>query len=419
MRPSHSRLATTMIVGLLVAAACGSAPTPVPETTRTAAPQATQTPAPPAKSPPSTTTPPTSPPPDVIPIRVAIAAGGLHSCSLTTAGRVKCWGLNQYGQAGDRTTYDDRLVPGKVSGLGSGVIAISAGYMHTCALTSGGGVKCWGWNLSGALGNSTPERRNSVPVDVAGLDSGISAISAGGGHTCALTSGGGVKCWGRNVFGALGDGTTTDSDVPVDVTGLAGGVIAISAGNLHTCALTNVGGVKCWGTNHEGRLGNGTTTDSSVPVDVSGLASGVIAISAASWHTCALTSSGQVKCWGELHYSPFSSVPIDIDVSGVGDRIIAISAGYSHDCALTSVGGVKCWGQNSVGQLGNGTTTHSLVPLDVSGLTRGVSEIAAGGEHTCALTSGGRVSCWGRNERGQLGDGTTGRRSRVPVDVLD
>jgi len=254
----------------------------------------------------------------------------------------------------------------------------------------------------------------SASSEPASAAEAITAISAGGAQSCALTGAGGVKCWGWNSYGQLGDGTTTDRSIPGYVTGLTSGVVAISGSSV-PCALTTTGGVKCWGYNYSGQLGDGTTTNRSVPVDVSGLTSGVVAISAGSAHTCALTSAGAVKCWGnndhgELGDGTTTDRSIPVDVTGLGNGVVAISGGYSHTCALTSAHGVKCWGYNYYGQIGDGTTTQRLAPVDVSGLASGLVAISVGGFHTCALTSAGALKCWGLNDSGQLGEGTTIQR---------
>ncbi|GIV88960.1 MAG: chromosome condensation regulator RCC1 [Chloroflexus sp.] len=351
----------------------------------------------------------------------AIAAGWGHTCALTSSGGVWCWGGNYSGQLGDGTTTA-RSTPVAVSGLPSGVTAIAAGVVHTCARTSSGGVWCWGYNSSGQLGDGTTTAR-STPVAVSGLGSGVTAIAAGNYHTCALTSSGGMRCWGRNNDGQLGDGSYTARSTPVAVSGLGSGVTAIAAGNYHTCALTGSGGVRCWGANSDGQLGDGLYTDSSTPVAVSGLGSGVTAIAAGGFHTCARTSSGGVRCWGrndsgQLGDGTMTDRGTPVAVSGLASEVTAIAAGGVHTCALTSSGGVWCWGRNFYGQLGDGTTTNRSTPVAVSGLTSGVTDIAAGHAHTCALTGSGGVWCWGRNDGGQLGDGTT-TSSSTPVAVSE
>lgn len=350
---------------------------------------------------------------------VSVSTGEEHTCALTAGGGVKCWGYNSYGQLGDGTTID-RLTPVDVVGLASGVTAISAGMFHSCALTSGGGVKCWGYNPWGQLGDGTTIDR-LTPVDVAGLVNGVAAISAGGKHTCALTSSGGAKCWGNNNNGQLGDGTQIQRLTPVNVFGLSSGVSEISAGWSHTCVVTNGGGAKCWGIN-EGQLGDGTNIDRSTPVDVVGLASGVSDINSGYWHSCALTTGGGAKCWGvnadgRLGDGTTTVRLTPVDVAGLLSGVSAVDAGYTHTCALLTGGGAKCWGGNYYGQLGDGTQIQRLLPVDVAGQTNGVSAISAGGHHTCAVTSSGEVKCWGANYYGQLGDGTT-TNQYTPVDVV-
>ena len=329
-------------------------------------------------------------------LQTAISAGVDHTCALSRAGGVKCWGYNWAGQLGDGTTSDSST-PVDVVGLSSGVSAISTGGYHTCALTRAGGVKCWGDDGRAQSGGGT-KSHSFIPTDVSGLSSGVIAISAGEGrHTCALTRAGGVKCWGDNGNGELGNGTRSYSATPTDVVGLTSGVSAISAGGGHACAITSVGGVKCWG------------RGARVAFDVIGLSSGIAAISAGSAHTCALTSAGGVKCWGNSDWIPE-------DVGGLSSGVSAISAGGFQTCALISTGGAKCWGGNWVGQLGNGTTDFTFTPVDVIGLSSGVSAISAGGRHTCALTRAGSVKCWGYSVYGQLGNGVDSNYA-IPVDV--
>ncbi len=350
----------------------------------------------------------------------AVSAGGDHACALTSAGAVLCWGANFSGQLGNGTTTLSSTTPAPVVGLTSGVRAVAAGNSHTCALTAAGGVMCWGSNGTGALGNGL-WTSSTTPVAVVGLASGASALAAGEYHMCAITSGGAVKCWGQNDTGQLGNGLTTNSNTPVDVSGLASGASAVAGGRYHTCAVV-AGGVKCWGANTNGQLGNGTTTPSGTPVNVTGLTSGVIAVAAGYSHSCAVTTAGAVKCWGYNFAGQLgngSTLPstTPVDVSGLTSGVIAVTAADYHSCALTSAGGVKCWGWNVYGQLGNGMTTYSPRPVDVTGLTSGVLSVDAGTAFTCAVTSIGSAQCWGDNGNGALGSGLL--YSSTPLSVVD
>lgn len=305
-----------------------------------------------------------------------------------------------------------------VSGLASGVSAISAGNDHTCALTTNGGVKCWGDNFYGRLGDNTTTDR-LIPTDVPGLTSGVSAVSTGMTHTCAVTTGGGVKCWGGNYAGQVGDNTVVHRQVPVGVWGLGSGVLSVRTGDHHTCALTTGGAVWCWGRTLQN---NGTWVNRRMPVQVQGLGSGVQAISAGGTHTCALTTGRAVKCWGtgasgELGDDSATDRSTPVQVSGLGSGVQAISAGFRYTCALTTDGRVKCWGDNGLGRLGDGTTTTRIVPANVLGLTGNTMTISAGVIHACATTADGAAKCWGGNWEGHLGDGTTTDRL-IPVDVF-
>ena len=285
----------------------------------------------------------------------AIAIGGDHACALPNDEEVKCWGSNRYGQLGIGS-YDDLEIPlQNVEGLEAGIMAITAGSSHTCALLGTGGVKCWGHNYIGQLGTGSrgiESLDETTPVDVAGLESGVVAITAGSEHTCALLDTGGVKCWGRNLESQLGDAVFDDIAIaPVDIIGLENDAVAIKAGSLHTCALLDTGGVKCWGSNDDGQIGTGTVdphrTGVPTPQGVIGLDSGIVEISASGTNNCALTQGGEVECWGNGSGTPS-------EIVGLESGITAITSGWFHSCALTSTGGVKCWGQNYVGQLGNG-----------------------------------------------------------------
>jgi len=351
-----------------------------------------------------------------------IAGGNGFTCALTRAGGVKCWGSDEHGELGNGVSAASDT-PVNVVGLSSGVIGLAAGSFHACALTSAGGVKCWGYNWDGQLGNGIlafPGANQIAPVDVVGLSSGVVELSLGNSHSCALTSEGAVKCWGANDWGALGDGTQTTSSTPVNVSGLGSEVIGIALGSGFTCALTSLGGVKCWGANPYGQLGNGTNTASQTPVSVTGLSSGVIGLVTGNGHVCALTSVGGVKCWGlnafgQVGDGTNTNRNIPVPVVGLSSGVIGLAAGGGHTCALTSAGTLKCWGRNLDGELGDSSNTNRNSPVNVNGLAGNVTSVSKGEYHTCAVLGGiGPLRCWGNNWYGQLGTGDK-ISSNVPV----
>jgi len=348
------------------------------------------------------------------------------AAAAAVSGTLRAWGLGGNGQLGDGTAQTS-TVPVKVKlPAGTKVTSVRAGCFHTLALTSTGQVLAWGSNESGELGDGTTHFR-ATPVKVhipAGTT--IKAIRAGCFHSLALTSTGQVLAWGSNTNGQLGNGSTTDSHTPVPVSLPAGTKVkAISAGRAHSLALTSTGQVLAWGFNAVGQLGNGSTTDSHTPVSVSLPAGTTVAgIASGDLHSLALTSTGQVLAWGfglqgELGNGTTnnnSDTPVMVTLPP-GTTVRNLSAGCEHSLAVTSAGQVLAWGSNGDGELGNGSTGESDVPV-MAALPQGTiaTSVSAGCRHSLALTSDGHVLAWGLNDDGELGNGST-VSSDVPVQV--
>ena len=315
---------------------------------------------------------------------VAVAAGNSHTVALKSDGTVYAWGVNDNGQLGDNST-DQSLVPVQVKGVGgdgylTDIIYIAATINHTVALKSDGTVYAWGRGTFGRLGDGA-ESTSLVPVQVKGIDgegylTDIVSVAAGYTYTVALKSDGTVYAWGQNGNGQLGDDTQINRLVPVQVLGVGGtgylaGITAISAGQYHTVALKSDGTVYAWGLNGNGQLGDDSTTESHVPVQVKGV--------------------------GGSDY-----------LTGIA----SVAAGYTHAVTLNTDGTVYAWGLNTNGQLGDDSTTESHVPVQAKGVggtgyLTGITGVSAGTTHSVALKSDGTVYAWGRNANGQLGDDST------------
>jgi len=432
-----------------------------------------------------------------------IAAGGDHTVTLKEGGTVWTWGRNSSGQLGIGTSdFYIHNLPVQVQGI-VGVISVAAGYSHTVTLKEDGTVWTWGGNNSGQLGDGTTETR-TAPVQVTGLSdviaidarehqtvalksngtvwqwgsnvitpsqvsglTGIIAIAAGGTHTVTLKADGTVWTWGNNNSGQLGDGTTISRAIPVQVkdpnsfTGLFTEVTAIAAGSSHTVVLKLDGTVWTWGSNTSGQLGDGTTSNSTIPVQVRGQEAGPMwlteatAVAAGRYYTIARKGDGTVWTWGGNEYGQlgigtadynYHVLPVQVKNPSGSDGltgVVAIAAGDSHAICLKEDNSLLNWGANSYGMLGDGSNTQRALPVQVIGFRKspvlaaggdtmyllksdgsvwnisfggtpsevegiaGVTAIASGTSHVLALKDNGTIWTWGFNGYGQLGDGTT------------
>jgi alpha-tubulin suppressor-like RCC1 family protein len=325
-------------------------------------------------------------------------------------------------------TQTFRTAPVQTTALAN-IIAITAGGGHTCAVRQDGTAWCWGLNGHGQLGNnSTTDSLVPVQVSVATGLVDVVSISAGIQHTCAVTSTGTLWCWGLNDHGQLGDNTTTDAHVPAQITGLPQmasvslwGQQPPSAGNddAHTCAAAVNGTVWCWGANSAGQLGDNTATERHAPVQVSNLTD-VSWITTGDKYTCARKTDATAWCWGyntDGRLGDGSATDRWLPVPVLAN-VQMIDAGGGHTCALGSNATASCWGENSSGQVGDGTVTTRLSPEPVQTPPASFSFLSAGREHTCGLTGAGAAWCWGLNNYGQLGIGSQTDQN-VPTPVLD
>jgi alpha-tubulin suppressor-like RCC1 family protein len=352
-----------------------------------------------------------------VPVRLA-SLGYSSTCSVLADGTVSCWGNNWRSQLGNGV-FTGSKVPAVVGGLAgvSGGAQVASGDAHTCALMSNGHVKCWGINTYGQLGRATGAGLPSAAIaaEVSNITNAVS-LCAGTYHSCALLAGGTVECWGNNSYGQLGVSplALTVNPPSAPVTSVANAV-GIACGNSHTCASIADGTIKCWGYNSDGEMGNNTFGGSSqIPVNVT-LSNGTIAdmsrsVAAGGRHNCATSAAGAVTCWGYNAQGGLGdnstlqrNTPVATSMPGVTVRTLEL--GYMHSCAVISDGTLQCWGENSHGALGNGSTTRSLIPINVPAFTGAgvVTAVSAGDGFTCARRVNGALWCWGTNGSGELG----------------
>ncbi len=344
----------------------------------------------------------------------AVSVGSNFTCGITTAGGAVCWGTNSYGSIGNGSYTTPSRSPVDVTGLTSGVKSIAAGTFHACAVTTAGGVKCWGRNHFGQLGiNKLGDAFNSTtPVDVLMGSYVAVAVTAGSTHSCALITDGSVRCWG-NGAGGLGNNTSVTSTTPVPVYGFTAPVVSLASGQFHNCAVQSDGVTKCWGLPDNGRLGNGQATVRSLIATNAGNFTDAVAVSAGLAHTCVKTNVGGLRCWGRnlngqigLGGTSTADVLNPTVVLASGVNMVHIGQAASHTCAAMSTGEVKCWGLNDNGQLGTNDLAQRTSPTPVVNLSGTVTSLSTGPMHTCAVVNQAS-KCWGANSSAQLGLGMT------------
>jgi len=364
--------------------------------------------------------------------RIAAGPRGQHACAIKEDGTVRCWGSNSFGQLGNNSGGFGQFsaTPVQVSNLNDAV-ALAAGDAHTCALKGTGGVVCWGNDFAGQLGDGAFGQK-SVPVPVLNPDgtqlTGVIAIGAGGNHSCAVRIDGTVRCWGLNFRGMLGDSsrnpdTFVNSPFAITVTGLTDAV-GVALGSGHTCAVRVNGLVMCWGSNSLGELGQGFIDIQHVSATQVTDLDDVVGMAAGDNHNCAVRANGGVRCWGRNDFGQIGDGTISVPrssptaVNGLG-LVVTLALGQDHSCARRADGEVRCWGRNDKGQLGDGTTTtqpfqitvvdhfafkdFTFVPVSLLD----TESLGAGLKHNCAVQVDDEIFCWGANDIGQLGNTTT------------
>ena len=352
-----------------------------------------------------------------------ITLGEYNTCVGGYGVRLECWGLNKEGQVGDGTIEKVRLYPTRIplGNVFSPLSQIVLGYNHACIIDNNNNLKCWGTNQFGQLGDGTNTNRNTPTTISLGSDlSFATKIMLGYGHTCSIDSLDNLKCWGWNHKGQLGDGTNTQQTTPTTISLGMGSVYAteVAIGYDYTCIIDSLHRVNCWGGNEYGQLGDGTTssrlTPTLIPLGLDIDNPSATKISAGDYHTCAVDTLDNLKCWGRNHKGQLGdgtdtqrNKPIIISLGMGNPSPNKIALGGSHTCAIDNSDKLKCWGWNRFGQLGDGTNTdHAIQTLiSIGSDNTFVTSIALGRYHTCAMDNLENLMCWGYGNQGQIGDG--------------
>lgn len=374
-----------------------------------------------------------------------VSAGDRHTCGITVTERLFCWGSDAAGQLGDGGANADQGVPVEVAGGRRPWAGVSAGGFHTCARTLQGQLWCWGSDFWGQLGNAGANTDVGEPVQVTGGSGLWAEVSAGYQHTCARSASRHLWCWGNDGSGRLGDDiTVVERNAPVEVSGATADWTAVTAGIFHTCGIRTTGRLYCWGLDSAGQLGDGPPlSEQHTPVEVAGSRTDWIAVDLGRSHTCGLQRTGTLSCWGWDQAGQLgddvanANQAVPVPVAGGASRWTSVTTGGYHTCATRPqspasspwtgsagrvTGGpadqVFCWGLDTYGALGDGAPlANQPLPVAVTGGSGFLPAVDAGEYHTCGRRGSGRLSCWGLDSNGQVGDGGTATDQPSPVPV--
>lgn len=360
-----------------------------------------------------------------------VTAGDRHTCGLTVTGRLYCWGSDAAGQLGDGGTNTDQGAPVEVAGGRRIWAQVSAGGFHTCARTLQGQLWCWGSDFWGQLGDAGANTDVGEPVQVTGGSGRWADVSAGYQHTCARSASRHLWCWGNDGSGRLGDdAAVADRNAPVEVAGATADWKAVTAGIFHTCGIRATGRLFCWGLDSAGQLGDGPPlAEQHTPVEVAGGRTDWTSVDLGRSHTCGLQRRGTLSCWGWDQAGQLgddatnANQAAPVIVAGGASRWTSVATGGYHTCAAGRVAGraadqVFCWGLDTYGALGDGPPlANQPLPVAVAGASGFLASVEAGEYHTCARVGLGRLSCWGLDSNGQVGDGGADVDQPAPVSV--
>ena len=349
-----------------------------------------------------------------------IEVANLATCALRQGAGLVCWGTNPQGQLGDGTTVN-RPDPAAVNAPGVTFTRVAMGTAHTCGVASTGVVYCWGSNNGGRIGDASAAAERLSPTSVAGGMT-FKTVAVGRDHSCAIRSNDTAWCWGINASGALGVSGVLSASQPTAVSGGDRTWRAIAAGGTHSCAVTTADVVYCWGSNTDGQLGNNSTTASAEPVQVVATGFTASTVTAGVDFSCALRAAdGVAFCWGDNQFGQLgdgtttdSRTPVNVTGTLTFRQI---DAGDTYVCGVTTGNALYCWGQNDLGQLGIGSSANASAPQLVAppaGQTWKSVSAAIGGKRVCATTSTDAAYCWGTNTGGLMsGDATVSTPSAV------